>query len=100
MQAGDDAGPLERAWRCCGFRILPSEHWAMPEVIESPGVVTVLMLPLSWVGCPARRELACGYAISQLFAERYGTLMLIRGILAWPRLVALMAAGDREQAAD
>lgn len=100
MLAGDDAGPLERAWRCCGFRILPDEHWDFPEVMESPDKLTVLMLPARWAGMPAWRELACGYAISALFEQRYGTLMLQRGIACWPKLVALMAERDRQEAAD
>jgi len=100
MLAGDDAGPLERAWMCCGFRILASEHWEFPEVIESPDKLTVLMLPAAWVDCPASRELACGYGIGSLFLTRYGLMMLIRGILAWPRLVEGMGARDRETAGD
>lgn len=100
MLAGDDAGPLERAWRCCGFRIYPHEHWDLPEVVESPGKLTVLMLPARWARNLKRRELACGFAIGSLFLTRYGLLLLIRGILAWPRLVAQMAERDREQAAD
>jgi hypothetical protein len=100
MLAGDDAGPLERAWRCCGFRILPSEDWDYPEVVESPERLTVMMLPAAWARNPAWRELACGYAISALFAQRYGVLMLQRGITAWPQLVEGMGARDRETAAD
>ena len=100
MDAGDNAGPLERAWLCCKFRISPNEHWDYPEVIEAPERVTVLMLPAAWARCPVLREIACGYGVGSLFLTRYGLLMLIRGILAWPRLVEQMGVLDRETAAD
>lgn len=100
MDAGDNAGPLERAWRCCGFRILENEGWELPEVVEAPDKVTVLMLPAAWAGHAELREIACGYGVGSLFLTRYGLLMLIRGILAWPRLVEQMGVRDREPAAD
>lgn len=100
MHAGDDAGPLERSWLCCGFRILESDDWDRPEVIEAEKKITALMLPEDWAGDPELREVAAGFAIGELFRQRYGTLMLIRGIMAWPTLADQLAERDREAAAD
>lgn len=95
---GDDAGPLERAWICCGFRILVNANWEWPEVLEEDGGVAVLMMPAKWAGSRGGRESACGAGITDLFQQRYGTLMLIRGVLAWPGLVEMMAERDRSAA--
>jgi hypothetical protein len=100
MLALDNAGPLERAWRVCGYRIMPNAYWSEPEVIEWPGTLTVVVIPERWAASPKLRDFACGFAISELFRQRYDVLMLIRGILAWPCLVEQMGARDREEAAD
>lgn len=79
----------------------------MPDVYEPNEQLTVLMMPPvppEWLERELTleewREFCCGYGISKLFKQRYGTTMLIRGILAWPRLVEQMGVLDRETAAD
>lgn len=96
----DDAGPLERAWICCGFRILPRDAFEYPKVFEADDSPAVLVLPAAWATNRHLREIGCGFAIGKLFWGRYGLLMLIRGILAWSRLVSLMGESDRDSAAD
>lgn len=101
MMAGDDAGPLERAWICQGWRILVRDDWAWPEPFEpEERGQAVLVLPAAWAGDPALREVACGYAISKVFERRYGPLMLQRGIAAWPELAGALARRDLDFAAD
>jgi hypothetical protein len=97
---GDDAGPLERAWICCGFRILERDYFEYPKVFEAEDTIAVLVLPAAWGKSRQLREIACGFGIGKLFCGRYGLLMLIRGILAWPALVGQMAERDREPAGD
>lgn len=98
--AGDDAGPLERAWMCCGFRIMSNDHFEYPKVFEADDGPAVLVIPSAWATIRQLREVGCGFAIGKLFCGRYGLMMLIRGILAWPALVGQMAERDREPAGD
>lgn len=99
--AADDAGPLEQSWLCQGYRILVTPAWAFPELLApEDATVPVLLVPLTWAALPDAREVACGFAIAALFEQRYGRVMLQRGMRAWPCLVAQMAERDQETAAD
>jgi hypothetical protein len=87
MVVGDNAGPLERAWLCNGFRVMEWDGAGeRPEVFAPDGEVPVLMLPASCARCPHLRECAAGFAISDLYWQRYGWLALVRGIRAWDRI--------------
>jgi hypothetical protein len=86
MVVGDNAGPLERAWLCNGFRVLECEGFPFPEVFAPEGEVPVLVLSPQWACHPMLREIADGYAISDLYLQRYRWLALVRGIRAWDRI--------------
>jgi hypothetical protein len=44
------------------------------------------VLATAWARDPQLRERAAGYAISELYWQRYGWLALVRGIRAWERI--------------
>lgn len=99
--AADDAGPLEIAWLCQGWRILVRDDWEWPTVFEpEDSPIAVLVMPAAWAGSRAGREAACGAAISMVFHGRYGEIMLMRGIRKWPYLAGLLATLDQDAAAD
>lgn len=89
--AADDAGPLERAWLCCGFRVLIRDDWQVPEVYEAAGQVAVLVLPLLWARRPELREVACGFAMADVFLLRFGWRALVRVLLHLGDAVAFFA---------
>ena len=96
---GDNAGPLERAWLCNGFRVVEGAGLPGPVVLAPEGDVPVLALPPSCARDAELRECAAGYAIADLYLQRYGWLALVRGIRAWERIAADLDA-SRDMAAD
>ena len=93
---GDSAGPLERAWLCNGFRVLEVPGLRLPVVMApEDGEDPVLSVPLGWAAEPELREVAAGYAIGDLYLQKYGWLALVRGMRAWERIATdLQRAGD------
>jgi hypothetical protein len=97
---GDDAGPLERAWLCRGFRVLVRDDWEWPDVFAAEGETPALVMPGKWARSAEGRERAAGYAISELYLQRYDWMSLVRGIGAWDDIAAALRDRDRESAAD
>lgn len=88
--------PKTRAWLCCGFLLEYDEDATEAELFAPEGETPVLVVPASWDACYV--EGAAGWAIVDLYEQRYGWLALVRTINHWPRIAQDL--GLCEMAAD
>lgn len=80
-----------RAWLCCGFGLEVDEGATEAEVFAPEGETPVLLVPASWPASCV--DVACGWAVTDLYEQRHGWLALVRGI-------NYAELGPREFAAD
>lgn len=73
----DEWGPLRRSWGCVRYGALVSEDWDAPEVFDPEGASPFVMVPREWAE-RGWEEQAYGYAMADLFCQRYGWQALVR----------------------
>lgn len=95
MSAGE-VRSKQRAWLCCGFLVEYDDDATEAELFVTGDERPVVIMPAHWDA--EQRDYACGWAIADLFEQRYGWLAMVRGITTWDEIVAGM--GAQEEAAD
>lgn len=75
-----------RAWACAGYGWLVDEEATHAEVVDVEGERPVLVLPPGL--CAWRTEEVFGWAMAELFEQRYGWLFLLRAIRGYDRIAA------------
>lgn len=77
---GDELGAKERGWICAGFLVTTVTGLLDPLVLAPDGLAPLLLLPDGWPD--ALRELAFGWARSDLAEQKRGWLGALRTLAA------------------
>jgi len=90
----DDAGVLERMWRCAGRRVVESPRAKRRRLLVSLGMLPLVIIP-TWYD-PLRREDAFGWALAMVAVERAGWLPLVTQLTTFDSAVLsdVAAASD------
>lgn len=88
---------IGQAWLLCGFDFDYDADIADEELYAAKGETPLLLVPSNYAGFQLER--AFGWAIAQLYLERYGVVDLVRGIRSWDDIVSDLGSRS-ENAAD
>jgi hypothetical protein len=98
----DDVGPKERGWVCAGYLVAegvaglpvpPGADKPAPRVLAPDDQPPILFLPAGWPA--ADRELAFGWARSELAEHTLGWLGALRHLIALGKVAATAGLGAR-----
>lgn len=90
--AADDMGGKQRAWICSGYRWLDSSLIDLPVLLAPDDEVPLLLVPRRFD--ELRRDAAFGWAMAELFQQRYGWLALVRVLVHLDEAVSFFGALD------